>query len=61
MVQPSPVAVATLAPAGSTPQPTASNAGGVQVIIQNLNAKGVTAMEVADELVPLLQLRLANL
>ncbi|MEY2353274.1 phage tail tape measure protein [Lysinibacillus capsici] len=61
MVQPSPVAVATSAPAGSTPQPTASNAGGVQVIIQNLNAKGVTAMEVADELVPLLQLRLANL
>ncbi|SPT98797.1 Phage protein [Lysinibacillus capsici] len=61
MVQPSPVAVATPTPAGSTPQPTASNNGGVQVIIQNLNAKGVTAMEVANELVPLLQLRLANL
>ncbi len=61
MVQPSTVAVATPAPAGSTPQPTASNTGGVQVIIQNLNAKGVTAMEVANELVPLLQLRLANL
>lgn len=61
MVQPSTVAVATPAPAGSTPQPTASNNGGVQVIIQNLNAKGVTAMEVANELVPLLKLRLANL
>jgi len=61
MVQPSPGVVATPAPAGSTPQPTASNTGGVQVIIQNLNAKGVTAMEVANELVPLLQLRLANL
>ncbi|WP_431811573.1 phage tail tape measure protein [Lysinibacillus sp. FW12] len=59
MVQSTPVAVTT--PAGSTPQPTASNNGGVQVIIQNLNAKGVTAMEVANELVPLLQLRLANL
>lgn len=61
MVQPSPGTVTTPAPAGSTPQPTTSNAGGVQVIIQNLNAKGVTAMEVADELVPLLKLRLANL
>lgn len=61
MVQSTPVAVATPTPAGSTPQPTASNNGGVQVIIQNLNAKGVTAMEVANELVPLLKLRLANL
>lgn len=61
MVQPSPGTVTTPAPAGSTPQQTASNTGGVQVIIQNLNAKGVTAMEVANELVPLLQLRLANL
>lgn len=61
MVQSTPVAVTTPTPAGSTPQPTASNNGGVQVIIQNLNAKGVTAMEVANELVPLLQLRLANL
>lgn len=61
MVQSTPVAVTTPTPAGSTPQPTASNNGGVQVIIQNLNAKGVTAMEVANELVPLLKLRLANL
>lgn len=61
MVQPSPGTVATPTPAGSTPQPAASNTGGVQVIIQNLNAKGVTAMEVANELVPLLKLRLANL
>lgn len=61
MVQSTPVAVATPTPAGSTPQPIASNNGGVQVIIQNLNAKGVTAMEVANELVPLLKLRLANL
>ncbi|WP_155591855.1 phage tail tape measure protein [Lysinibacillus cavernae] len=62
MVQSTPVAATTPTPAGgSTPQQTASNTGGVQVIIQNLNAKGVTAMEVANELVPLLQLRLANL
>jgi len=61
MVQPSPGTVTTSAPAGSTPQPTASNAGGVQVIIQNLNAKGVTPTEVINELVPLLKLRLANL
>lgn len=38
-----------------------SQTSGVTVIIQNLNAKGVTAMEVANELVPLLKLRLANL
>ncbi len=63
MVQPSPGATTTTTPAGgSTPQSTTSNnSGSVQVIIQNLNAKGVTAMEVANELVPLLQLRLANL
>lgn len=62
MVQSTPVAVTSPTPVGNTPQPTASNTGGgVQVIIQNLNAKGVTAMEVANELVPLLQLRLANL
>lgn len=41
--------------------PQSKTGGGVQVIIQNLNAKGVTAMEVANELVPLLKLRLANL
>ncbi|TKI70118.1 hypothetical protein FC756_08410 [Lysinibacillus mangiferihumi] len=61
MVQPSPVAVATPTTTGSTPQPATANNGNVQVIIQNLNAKGVTPMEVANELVPLLKLRLANL
>ncbi|AVK95610.1 phage-like protein [Lysinibacillus sphaericus] len=61
MIQPSPVAVATPTTTGSTPQPATANNGNVQVIIQNLNAKGVTPMEVANELVPLLKLRLANL
>ncbi|MCS1383266.1 phage tail tape measure protein [Lysinibacillus sphaericus] len=61
MVQPSPVAVATPTTTGSTPQPATANNSNVQVIIQNLNAKGVTPMEVANELVPLLKLRLANL
>lgn len=35
--------------------------GGPTVIIQNLNAKGVTASEVVNELVPLLKMRLANM
>ncbi|MGE7951631.1 hypothetical protein [Lysinibacillus xylanilyticus] len=70
MVQPTSVAVATPTPAGSTSQlaptsgtaqSTPSNNGGVQVIIQNLNAKGVTAKEVVDEFVPMLKLRLANM
>lgn len=70
MVQPTSVAVAAPTPAGSTSQPaptggtaqsTPSNNGGVQVIIQNLNAKGVTAKEVVDEFVPMLKLRLANM
>jgi len=61
MVQSTPVAVATPTSAGSSPQSSTANNGSVQVIIQNLNAKGVTAMEVANELVPMLQLRLANL
>lgn len=61
MVQPSPVAVATPTTTGSAPQPATANNSNVQVIIQNLNAKGVTPMEVANELVPLLKLRLANL
>ncbi|WP_036205655.1 hypothetical protein, partial [Lysinibacillus sphaericus] len=47
MIQPSPVAVATPTTTGSTPQPATANNGNVQVIIQNLNAKGVTPMEVA--------------
>lgn len=70
MIQPNPVAVATptpsgsasqAAPTGGTAQTTPSNNGGVQVIIQNLNAKGVTAKEVVDEFVPMLKLRLANM
>ena len=61
MVQPSPGAVAIPTPAGVTPQSTPANGGNVQVIIQNLNAKGVTAKEIMDEFVPMLKLRLANL
>ncbi|MGD2199907.1 phage tail tape measure protein [Lysinibacillus fusiformis] len=61
MVQPSPVAVASPTPGGSTSQATPANSGGINLIIQNLNTKGITAMEVANELVPLLKLRLANL
>lgn len=61
MVQPSPGAVATPTPGGSTSQSTPANSGGITLNIQNLNAKGITAMEVANELVPLLKLRLANL
>ncbi|GED64352.1 phage tail tape measure protein [Lysinibacillus fusiformis] len=61
MVQPSPVAVASPTPGGSTSQATPANSGGVNIIIQNLNAKGITAMEVVNEVVPLLKLRYANL
>lgn len=61
MVQPSPVAVASPTPGGSTSQSTPANSGGVNIIIQNLNAKGITAMEVVNEVVPLLKLRYANL
>lgn len=61
MVQPSPVAVASPTPGGSTSQATPANSGGITLIIENLNTKGITAMEVANELVPLLKLRLANL
>ncbi|OXS67523.1 hypothetical protein B1B04_22285 [Lysinibacillus sp. KCTC 33748] len=38
-----------------------SQTSGVTVIIQNLNAKGVTAQEVVEEFVPMLKLRLANM
>lgn len=61
MVQPSPVAVASPTPGGRTSQATPANSGGVNIIIQNLNAKGITAMEVVNEVVPLLKLRYANL
>ncbi|QEA00820.1 hypothetical protein D0439_20125 [Lysinibacillus fusiformis] len=61
MVQPSPVAVASPTPGGNTSQATPANSGGVNIIIQNLNAKGITAMEVVNEVVPLLKLRYANL
>ncbi|PIJ97859.1 phage tail tape measure protein [Lysinibacillus sphaericus] len=61
MVQPSPVAVSASSPGGSTSQSTPANSGGINLIIENINAKGITAMEVANELVPLLKLRLANL
>lgn len=61
MVQPSPVAVASPTPGGSTSQATPANSDGVTIIIQNLNAKGITAMEVVNEVVPMLKLRMANL
>ncbi|MEQ6855300.1 hypothetical protein AAHH17_12540 [Lysinibacillus capsici] len=62
IVQAKPVPVAVPTPAGSTSQATTSNNnGGIQVIIENLNAKGITPMEVINELVPLLKLRLANI
>ena len=35
--------------------------GGATVIIQNLNAKGITAAEVVNEFVPLVKMRLANM
>lgn len=61
MVQPSPVAVSASSPGGSNSQSTSANSDGINLIIENINAKGITAMEVANELVPLLKLRLANL
>ena len=61
MVQPSPGGVSSSTPGGSSPQSTPANSGGITLNIQNLNAKGITAMEVVNEVVPLLKLRLANL
>ena len=61
MIQPKSVAVATPTVTSSPSVSSQGQSGSVQIIIQNLNAKGVTAMEVASELVPLLKLRLANL
>ena len=40
---------------------TNNSTGGASFIIQNLNAKGITASEVVNELVPLLKMRLANM
>ncbi|QQP13054.1 phage tail tape measure protein [Lysinibacillus agricola] len=61
MIQPKSVAVAKPAPSGNTSQATPSNNGGISLVIENINAKGVTAMEVVNEVVPLLKLRLANM
>ncbi len=58
MMQPKVTPVATPVAASNTTQ---SNQGGVTVVIQNLNAKGISAKEVIDEFVPMLKLRLANM
>lgn len=40
---------------------TTNNQGGANIVIQNLIAKGVTAAEVVNELVPILKTRMANI
>ncbi|MED3549957.1 phage tail tape measure protein [Cytobacillus praedii] len=60
MVQPTFVSGSLSTPVG-TSQTSTSNKGSVQVIIQNLNAKGITVAEVINEFVPQLKQTLANM
>lgn len=48
-------------PKGSTATDGTQVKAGPSIIIENFNAKGITAAEVLNELIPMLKLRLANL
>lgn len=55
------VTVDTIGKPSSVTTNNNTQTGGTTVIIQNLNAKGITATEVLDEFVPQLKLALANM